>query len=64
MHLVRGPGRRRARRIPGPARADTADLARSCELVIRLALSCVVAPSPDDGVAELVRGALHRQPVP
>ncbi|MEU9352775.1 TetR/AcrR family transcriptional regulator [Streptomyces griseoloalbus] len=39
---------------PGVPRADTAELARSCELVIRLALSCV---------AGLVRGALHRQPV-
>jgi hypothetical protein len=47
---------------PGHGRDDTADLARSCETVIRLAVSCVVAPPPDDGVAELVRGALHRQP--
>ncbi|MFI9468460.1 TetR/AcrR family transcriptional regulator [Streptomyces sp. NPDC052492] len=49
---------------PGHTRGDTADLARSCELVIRLALSYVVAPAPDDEVAELVRGALHRRPVP
>ncbi|MGW1621459.1 TetR/AcrR family transcriptional regulator [Streptomyces sp. NPDC002172] len=41
------------------------ELARSCELVVRLALSCVSAPPGDGagGVAELVRGALYRQPV-
>ncbi|MFE9771008.1 TetR/AcrR family transcriptional regulator [Streptomyces sp. NPDC005931] len=48
---------------PGVPRADTADLTRCCELVVRLALSCVTAPPPD-GIADLVRGALHRQPVP
>lgn len=47
---------------PGVPRSDTADLARSCELVIRLALSCVTAPPADTGVADLVRGALHRPP--
>ncbi|SES37543.1 transcriptional regulator, TetR family [Streptomyces sp. yr375] len=47
---------------PGAVRADAADLARSCELAVRLALSCVSAPPPgEDGVAELVRGALQRQ---
>ncbi|WP_435798408.1 TetR/AcrR family transcriptional regulator [Streptomyces antibioticus] len=48
---------------PGAARADMAELARSCELAVRLALSCVAAPPPgaDEGVAELVRGALQRQ---
>ncbi|MEU3279465.1 TetR/AcrR family transcriptional regulator [Streptomyces antibioticus] len=48
---------------PGAARADMAELARSCELAVRLALSCVAAPPPgeDDGVAELVRSALQRQ---
>ncbi|OSP41841.1 TetR family transcriptional regulator, partial [Streptomyces sp. 13-12-16] len=45
---------------PGVPRSDTADLARSCELVVRLALSCVAAPPADTGVADLVRGALHR----
>ncbi|MFF4112717.1 TetR/AcrR family transcriptional regulator [Streptomyces sp. NPDC001714] len=39
------------------------ELARSCELVVRLALSCVAAPPGEGGVAELVRGALYRQPV-
>ncbi|MFD7940033.1 TetR/AcrR family transcriptional regulator [Streptomyces sp. NPDC048253] len=48
---------------PGAIRADAADLARSCELAVRLALSCVAAPpAGEDGVAELVRGALQRQP--
>ncbi|MFE5403643.1 TetR/AcrR family transcriptional regulator [Streptomyces sp. NPDC056580] len=42
------------------ATADTADLTRSCELAVRLALSCVAAPPADDGVAELVRGVLVR----
>ncbi|MER6224556.1 TetR/AcrR family transcriptional regulator [Streptomyces sp. 900105755] len=39
------------------------ELTRSCELVVRLALSCVAAPPGEGGMAELVRGALHRQPV-
>ncbi|MEU3344013.1 TetR/AcrR family transcriptional regulator [Streptomyces sp. NPDC006700] len=47
---------------PGTPRGDTAELARACELVIRLALSCVAAPPDRGGVAELVRGALPRQP--
>ncbi|USQ83388.1 TetR/AcrR family transcriptional regulator [Streptomyces phaeoluteigriseus] len=35
-----------------------------CESVVRLALSCVVAPPGEgSGVGELVRGALHRQGV-
>ncbi|WP_240528661.1 TetR/AcrR family transcriptional regulator [Streptomyces humi] len=42
---------------------DGGELARSCELVVRLALSCVAAPPGEGGVAELVRGVLHRQPV-
>ncbi len=52
--------------LTGPgavARPDTGDLARSCELAVRLALSCVAAPPGEGGVADLVRGALHRQPV-
>ncbi|MFJ8347370.1 TetR/AcrR family transcriptional regulator [Streptomyces sp. NPDC094153] len=47
---------------PGTPRGDTAELARACELVLRLALSCVAAPPDRGGVAELVRGALPRQP--
>lgn len=46
---------------PGTPRSDTADLARSCELAVRLALSCVAAPPGEGGVADLVRSALHRQ---
>ncbi|WP_460069297.1 TetR/AcrR family transcriptional regulator [Streptomyces sp. YKOK-I1] len=46
---------------PGAARADAADLARACELAVRLALSCVAAPpAGENGVAELVRTALQR----
>ncbi|MBN0047943.1 TetR/AcrR family transcriptional regulator [Streptomyces actuosus] len=48
----------------GAARGDGAELARSCELVVRVALSCVCAPPPGDGgVADLVRTVLHRQPL-
>ncbi|MBJ6640289.1 helix-turn-helix transcriptional regulator [Streptomyces sp. DHE7-1] len=48
--------------LAGPAAATehTADLTRSCELAVRLALSCVAAPPEEDGVAELVRGVLGR----
>ncbi|WP_309095375.1 TetR/AcrR family transcriptional regulator [Streptomyces sp.] len=46
---------------PGTPRSDTADLARSCELAVRLALSCVAAPPGEGGVADLVRSALPRQ---
>ncbi|MGI5378091.1 TetR/AcrR family transcriptional regulator [Streptomyces sp. CA-251387] len=46
---------------PDVNKSDTADLARSCELVVRLALSCVAAPPGEGGVSDLVRSALHRQ---
>ncbi|MEV4789935.1 TetR/AcrR family transcriptional regulator [Streptomyces tuirus] len=46
---------------PGTAKSDSADLARSCELAVRLALSCVAAPPGEGGVADLVRSALQRQ---
>ncbi|MFF5482662.1 TetR/AcrR family transcriptional regulator [Streptomyces sp. NPDC012935] len=46
---------------PGVTKSDTADLARSCELVVRLALSCVAAPPGEGGVADLVRSTLQRQ---
>ncbi|WP_405648347.1 TetR/AcrR family transcriptional regulator [Streptomyces sp. NBC_00019] len=48
---------------PGANKTDLADLARSCELTVRIALSCVAAPPGEGGVADLVRSALHRQPV-
>ncbi|WP_333779123.1 TetR/AcrR family transcriptional regulator [Streptomyces sp. IBSBF 3136] len=43
--------------------ADGSELTRSCELVVRLALSCVAAPPGAGGMAALVRGALPGQPV-
>ncbi|CCK27552.1 TetR family transcriptional regulator [Streptomyces davaonensis JCM 4913] len=46
---------------PGANKADSGELARSCELVVRIALSCVSAPPGEGGVADLVRCALHRQ---
>ncbi|WP_328873738.1 TetR/AcrR family transcriptional regulator [Streptomyces sp. NBC_00287] len=46
---------------PGANKSDSHELARSCELVVRIALSCVAAPPGEGGVADLVRGALHRQ---
>lgn len=46
---------------PGIPKTDTAELARSCELVVRVALSCVSAP-PGVGVTELVRTVLQRHP--
>ncbi|MFC9130979.1 TetR/AcrR family transcriptional regulator [Streptomyces sp. NPDC057099] len=46
---------------PGAPRSDTADLSRSCELAVRLALSCVAAPPGEGGVTDLVRSALYRQ---
>ncbi|MDG9713259.1 TetR/AcrR family transcriptional regulator [Streptomyces sp. DH10] len=46
---------------PGTPKSGTADLARSCELAVRLALSCVAAPPGEGGVAGLVRGALQRE---
>ncbi|WP_326577676.1 TetR/AcrR family transcriptional regulator [Streptomyces sp. NBC_00487] len=46
---------------PGTPRSDTGELARCCELAVRLALSCVAAPPGDGGVTDLVRTALPRQ---
>jgi hypothetical protein len=46
---------------PGVAKSEVAELARSCELVVRLALSCVAAPPGEGGVADLVRSVLQRQ---
>ncbi|MFI1730883.1 TetR/AcrR family transcriptional regulator [Streptomyces acidicola] len=47
---------------PGIPKADAAELARSCELVVRLALSCVSAPPGEGGVTALVRTVLPRHP--
>ncbi|MFJ8084035.1 TetR/AcrR family transcriptional regulator [Streptomyces sp. NPDC096205] len=48
----------RDRAVAALAGHESADLARSCELAVRLALSCVAAPPGEGGVADLVRGAL------
>ena len=48
---------------PGTPRSETADLTRSCELVVRLALSCIAAPPPYGGIPDLIRTALPRQTV-
>ncbi|MEU0217343.1 TetR/AcrR family transcriptional regulator, partial [Streptomyces sp. NPDC006265] len=47
--------------VPGTPKSDSCALARSCELAVRLALSCVTAPPGEGGVAGLVRNALQRQ---
>jgi AcrR family transcriptional regulator len=45
----------------GMGKEDVTELARACELAVRLSLSCVAAPpSEGSGVAELVRFALPR----
>ncbi|CAL9579882.1 TetR/AcrR family transcriptional regulator [Streptomyces sp. enrichment culture] len=44
--------------LPPP---DAAELARSCELAVRIALSCVAAPPSEGGVADLLRTALPRR---
>lgn len=46
---------------PGTATGEVRELARTCELVVRLSLSCAVAPPGQGRVAELVRHALPRQ---
>jgi AcrR family transcriptional regulator len=46
---------------PGTPKSDTTELARLCELAVRLALSCVAAPPGEGGVIDLVRTALPRQ---
>ncbi|WP_432133996.1 MULTISPECIES: TetR/AcrR family transcriptional regulator [unclassified Streptomyces] len=45
---------------PGALPYDAPDLARSCEVAVRLALSCVAAPPGEGEVADLVRCALSR----
>ncbi|MFB7504488.1 TetR/AcrR family transcriptional regulator [Streptomyces broussonetiae] len=46
---------------PTATAVDPADLAHPCELVVRLALSCVAAPPGEGGMAELVRAVVPRQ---
>ncbi|GGX56498.1 TetR family transcriptional regulator [Streptomyces minutiscleroticus] len=43
---------------PGGSKAQTAELARAGEFVVRLGLSCVVAPAGENGTSALVRDAL------
>ncbi|MEU6364346.1 helix-turn-helix domain-containing protein [Streptomyces sp. NPDC046931] len=45
---------------PRTTKAEAVELARACELAVRLSLSCVAAPPGEGGVAELVRRALPR----
>ncbi|MFD7873095.1 TetR/AcrR family transcriptional regulator [Streptomyces sp. NPDC059378] len=45
---------------PGADRQDIVELARSCELAVRVGLSCVSAPPGEGGVGELVRVAFPR----
>ncbi|MGW5660346.1 TetR/AcrR family transcriptional regulator [Streptomyces sp. NPDC003758] len=47
--------------VPGMGKGDAVELARACEVVVRLSLSCVAAPPGEGGVEELVRAALPRQ---
>ncbi|WP_241539791.1 TetR/AcrR family transcriptional regulator [Streptomyces sp. M41(2017)] len=42
----------------GVSRTEAAEVTRSCELVVRLGLSYVVAPPAEGGVTDLVRAAL------
>ncbi|ELP61704.1 hypothetical protein STRTUCAR8_07331 [Streptomyces turgidiscabies Car8] len=43
----------------GTAKSDVAEMSRTCELAVRLALSCVAAPPGEGGVADLVRSVLQ-----
>ncbi|MFE9990230.1 TetR/AcrR family transcriptional regulator [Streptomyces sp. NPDC102256] len=50
----------------GVSRAEAAEVTRSCELVVRLGLSYVVAPPAESGATDLVKAALassHRNGV-
>ncbi|MFD3314776.1 TetR/AcrR family transcriptional regulator [Streptomyces sp. NPDC058656] len=44
--------------VPGASKSEAAELARACELVVRLGVSCVLAPAGEGGTAGLVRDAL------
>lgn len=43
----------------GVVRSEAAEMSRTCELAVRLALSCVAAPPGEEGVADLVRSVLR-----
>ncbi|MER5948395.1 TetR/AcrR family transcriptional regulator [Streptomyces sp. NPDC001904] len=44
---------------PGAPKTESEALARDCELAVRLAMSCVLAPVEEGGVGRLVREALR-----
>ncbi|MFD7298466.1 TetR/AcrR family transcriptional regulator [Streptomyces sp. NPDC059897] len=46
--------------VPGAAKGEAEALARDCEVAVRLALSCVLAPPGEGGVARLVREVVRR----
>jgi AcrR family transcriptional regulator len=43
---------------PGASKSEASELARACELVVRLGVSCVLAPAGEGGTAGMVRDAL------
>ncbi|TLS42294.1 TetR/AcrR family transcriptional regulator [Streptomyces montanus] len=43
---------------PGTPKSQSAELARACELVMRIGLSCVLAPAGEGGTATLIRDTL------
>ncbi|MFI6276116.1 TetR/AcrR family transcriptional regulator [Streptomyces sp. NPDC050988] len=44
--------------VPGTSKSEASELARACELVVRLGVSCVLAPAGEGGTAGMVRDAL------
>ncbi|MEU5347871.1 MULTISPECIES: TetR/AcrR family transcriptional regulator [unclassified Streptomyces] len=44
--------------VPGASKSEAAELARACELVVRLGVSCVLAPAGEGGPAGMVRDTL------
>ncbi|MCZ4510667.1 TetR/AcrR family transcriptional regulator [Streptomyces sp. ActVer] len=44
--------------VPGAPKSEASELARACELVVRLGVSCVLAPAGEGGTAGMVRDAL------
>ncbi|MER5441042.1 helix-turn-helix domain-containing protein [Streptomyces sp. NPDC002790] len=46
--------------VPGAAKGEAEALARDCEVAVRLALSCVLAPPGEGGVARMVREVVRR----
>ncbi|SDK91292.1 TetR/AcrR family transcriptional regulator [Streptomyces indicus] len=47
------------RLVPGAVKGETLRAHRECELALRLALSCVIAPAGEGGVGQLVRETLE-----